>query len=44
MALLERMQLMWTSKLSLEDRRKPTPPARTLAHLLAMGRERAEPA
>lgn len=36
--LLERMQLLWASKLSLRDRIKPESPARTLANLLAMGR------
>jgi hypothetical protein len=37
--LLEKMQLMWTSKLSLQRRLKPATPTRTLANLLAMGRE-----
>lgn len=37
--LLERMQLLWSSKLSLSNRIKPSPPARTLAKLLDMGRQ-----
>lgn len=37
--LLEKMQLMWASKLSLQHRMKPAPPARQLANLLAMGRQ-----
>ena len=36
--LLERMRLLWASKLSLRDRIKPNTPARTLANMLAMER------
>jgi hypothetical protein len=37
--LLEKMELLWSSKLSLQRRMKPASPPRTLANLLAIGRE-----
>jgi hypothetical protein len=38
--LLERMQLMWSSKLSLRDRMKPTPPAKQIANLMRVESQR----